>query len=108
MAWNLTYKTEDAERFKQTLCLRINRRKNPIMVEAYDGIYFDEVPAGKYQYYCRHSDYDFEKIISIKAERGLTVNFWGTIVTSKPINFNGREEVNARSIWFDDSKTYEI
>ena len=77
----------------QKLTLRINRRKGTIKAEGYSGIYFLDQPKGKYQYYCRHSERDWDKIISVKANLGLTVNFWGTIVTDEPIDFNGKDEV---------------
>lgn len=100
MAWNLAYNTEDANRFMERAKIRINRRKKLITAEVYDGVYFndEDIPKGKYQYYCRHSDTDFCKLVSIKKNKGLTVNFFGSIVTDEPIDFNGKDEVSAR-IW---------
>ena len=73
--------------------LRVNRRRKTIKCEFYDAIYFKNLPEGKYDYYIRHSDYDICKPASVKKNKGLTVNFWGTIVTDEPINFNGKDEL---------------
>lgn len=73
---------------------------NEYEVEGYDGIYFeDEAIEGKHQYYVRHADDDWSDLASVKAERGLTVNFWGTIVTDKPIDFAGQNEIDIN--WWD-------
>lgn len=98
----LRIKWADRHQFKEDVTIRINRRKDTIKAEGYNGIYFeDELPTGKHQYYCRHSESDWDKIISIKKERGLTVNFWGTIVTDEPINFGKVDEVKARVVDWD-------
>jgi hypothetical protein len=88
----------DRKQYKENLVIRINRRKNTIKAEGYDGIYFLDAPEGTNHYYCRHSENDWDKIISVKANKGLTVNFWGTIVTEEPINFNGKDEISARVV----------
>lgn len=91
---------------KEIVKIRINRRKKPIVAEAYNGIYFNDdeqmFPKNKYRYYCRHSERDWDKLVSIKKSLGLTVNFWGTIVTDEPIDFNGKDEVSARIVWWQD------
>ena len=107
MALGLVYNTQYPDllkSYRQKVCIRINRRKKVIWAEAYESVYFqdDEMPEGKYRYYCRHSERDWDKIVSIKANLGLTVNFWGTIVTNEPIDFNGKDEVSARVIWWQD------
>ena len=107
MALGLVYNTQHPDHlnsYRQNIRIRINRRKKTIRAEAYESVYFqdDEMPEGKYRYYCRHSERDWDKIISIKANLGLTVNFWGTIVTNEPIDFNGKDEVSARVIWWQD------
>ena len=88
----------DRKQYKENLVIRINRRKNTIKAEGYDGIYFLDAPEKAHHYYCRHSENDWDKIISVKANKGLTVNFWGTIVTEEPINFNGKDEISARIV----------
>ena len=107
MALGLVYDTEFPELLRphrQMVRIRINRRKKTIKAEAYESVYFkdDDMPKGKYRYYCRHSERDWDKIISIKANLGLTVNFWGTIVTDNPIDFKGKDEVSARVVWWQD------
>ena len=107
MAIGLVYNTQHPDHlnsYRENIRIRINRRKKTIRAEAYESVYFqdDEMPEGKYRYYCRHSERDWDKIISIKANLGLTVNFWGTIVTDEPIDFNGKDEVSAREVWRQD------
>ena len=107
MAQGLAYNTQYPEllsSYRQNVRIRINRRKKPIKAEAYESVYFldEKMPDGKYRYYCRHSENDWDKIVSIKANLGLTVNFWGTIVTNEPINFRGKDEVSARVVWWQD------
>ena len=100
----LATKWAERNEYKENLVIRINRRKNTINAEGYDGIYFeDEIPADKHQYYCVHSENDWDKIIAIKRERGLTCNFWGTIVTDAPIDF-GKEDwaISARIVERED------
>lgn len=71
----------------------------------YDGIYFtDDVPEGKYDYYARHRESDLCKIESIKENKGVTVNFWGTVVLDKPIDFGDDDEVivSRRTLYMED------
>lgn len=93
MAYAINY--ADSGPHKQKLHIRINRRGNPVEAVGYEGLYFkeDDLPDGKRQYYCRHSDFNCNRIAAVKKTRGFTVNFWGTIVTDKPIDFGGKEEI---------------
>lgn len=71
----------------------------------YDGIYFtDDVPDGKYDYYARHKEGDFCKIESVKKNKGVTVNFWGTVVFDEPIDFGKDDEVvvTHRKLFMED------
>lgn len=70
-------------------------------VEAYDAIYFglcDAMPEGRYAYYTRHRECDMSLPCSVKRSLGLTVNFWGTIVTDRPINFGDNDELDINDI----------
>ena len=82
------------------MTLRVARRRATVEAKGYEGVYFADgtLPDGKHQYYCRHSDTDWSRIVSIKRHRGLTVNFWGTVVTDEPIDFGGADEVDARVV----------
>lgn len=62
--------------------------------ELYDSIWFgDTVPEGKRDYYVRHAENDFGRPSSIKSNKGITVNFLGTFVTSTPIDFGKNDEL---------------
>lgn len=104
MATGIHYDSPEAKRSREHIRIRINKRIKPIRAEGYNGIYFidDQVPKGKHFYFCRHSDTDLDKLVSIKKDLTLTVNFWGTVVTDAPIDFRNRDEVNARIIWTED------
>lgn len=65
-----------------------------IIADGYESSYFtDELPEGKYDYYARHSDEDWTEICGIKKNKGLTVNFWGTIVTDEELDFGKEREL---------------
>ena len=65
-----------------------------INADGYESSYFtDELPKGKYDYYVRHSDEDWAEICGIKKNKGLTVNFWGTIVTDEELDFGEENEL---------------
>ena len=90
MAIKKTYEeVKDNENYRTRLVLKVRGRKEWIECEGYEDCYiFDEdVPEGKYSYYCRHSESNFSLIVGIEQEKGLTVNFWGTIVTDEPLTF---------------------
>lgn len=65
-----------------------------INAEGYESSCFiDELPEGKYDYYARHSDEDWTEICGIKKNKGLTVNFWGTLVTDEELDFGEENEL---------------
>ena len=65
-----------------------------INADGYESSYFsDKLPEGKYDYYARHSDEDWTEICGIKKNKGLTVNFWGTIVTDEELDFGKENEL---------------
>lgn len=65
-----------------------------IIADGYESSYFiDELPEGKHDYYARHSDEDWTEICGIKKNKGLTVNFWGTIVTDEELDFRKENEL---------------
>ena len=65
-----------------------------INADGYESSYFtDELPEGKHDYYARHSDEDWTEICGIKKNKGLTVNFWGTIVTDEELDFEEENEL---------------
>jgi hypothetical protein len=86
--------------YRQTLVIKVSGRKGAwIECEGYDGVYFeDEMPDGKYAYYCRHKEMNLSQMVSIKKNRNLTVNFWGTIVTDEPIDFGKEDEVEVSRV----------
>jgi len=88
------------EFYRQNLVIKVSGRKGAwIECEGYDGVYFeDDVPEGKYAYYCRHKEMNFSQLVSIKKNRNLTVNFWGTIVTDEPINFGTEDEIDVTRV----------
>ena len=60
----------------------------------YESAYFEDgVCPNPNEYYVRHADDDWSRPASIKRNKGLTVNFWGTICTSEPIEFGEADEV---------------
>lgn len=65
-----------------------------INADGYESSYFiDELPERKHDYYARHSDEDWTEICGIKKNKGLTVNFWGTIVTDEELDFGEEKEL---------------
>ena len=98
MALRIEYR--DSRPFGVHMTLRVARRRATIAAKGYEGVYFSDgtLPDGKHQYYCRHSESDWSRIVSIKRNRGLTVNFWGTVVTDAPIDFGGADEVDAHVV----------
>lgn len=61
----------------------------------YESAYFAEgvYEFGNSQYYARHADDDMCAIASVKRDKGLTVNFWGTVCLSEPIDFGDCDEM---------------
>ena len=98
MALRIEYR--DSRPFGVHMTLRVARRRATIAAKGYEGVYFSDgtLPDGKHPSYCRHSESDWSRIVSIKRHRGLTVNFWGTIVTDAPIDFGGADEVDAHVV----------
>lgn len=88
-----TKKTYDEVRnnanYRRELVLKVKGRKEWIECEGYECCYIldEDLPKGKYSYYCRHSESNLSLIVSVKKEKGLTCNFWGCIVTDEPLTF---------------------
>ncbi len=93
------------------LFLKIKGQKGKwIKCEGYESIYFDddEIPAGKYSYYCRHKDKNWDYIESVKKNKELTVNFWGSIVTDTPIDFGENNEISISRMENEEDNGYEV
>lgn len=75
--------------YRTELVLKVKGRKEWIECEGYECCYIldEDLPPGKHSYYCRHSESNLSLIVGVKKEKGLTVNFWGTIVTDEPLTF---------------------
>ena len=110
MATKLNY-TDARENsvYRQNLVIKVSGRKGAwIECEGYDGVHFEgELPKGKYAYYCRHKEMNLSQMVSIKKERNLTVNFWGTIVTDSPIDFGTDDEVMVSRV-IDITDDYDV
>ena len=84
------------ENYRTNLALKVRGKRGEwIDCEAYESVYFEEgsLPDGKHSYYCRHADNNWSKIIGVKRDKGLTVNFWGSIVTDTHIDFGTEDEL---------------
>lgn len=70
----------------------------------YESAYFAEgvYPYQHSLYYARHADDDMSRPVSIKRNMGLTVNFWGTICLSEPIDFGDKDEVECVLCEFEE------
>ena len=78
--------------YKKNFILRVGDKT--IKAVGYEHHYFPNgVPANKHEYYARTPQMGK---IDIKKNKGLTVNFWGTIVTDVPIDFGNDTEVTAK------------
>ena len=94
--------------YRTNLVLKVNKGEW-IKCEGYESCYIldEDLPNGKYSYYCRHKECNLSQIISIKRDKGLTCNFWGCIVTDYQINFGDTDEVLiSRTI--DDTENYDV
>lgn len=90
MAKRKTYdEVKNDSNYRTELVLKVKGCKEWIECEGYEGCYIldEDLPKGKYSYYCRHSESNLSLIVGVKKEKGLTVNFWGTIVTDEPLEF---------------------
>lgn len=83
--------------------------------KVYEGVGFESVyfPDGVitygYEYYARHREDNYGRIASVKREKGLTVNFWGTIVLKEPIDFGNDNEVSVEECDMDeDVPPYDV
>lgn len=75
--------------------------------DGYESEYFaGKLPEGKYDYYARHDDSDWMEIVGIKKHKGLTVNFWGTVVTDEPIDFGDSDEVEVSAFDYAMALTF--
>lgn len=57
----------------------------------------DRVPkrkreTGKFYYEMRHTDTDWSLPVTI--EKGVMINFWGTLVTNKPLKMGPYDQIN--------------
>lgn len=81
--------------------MELTLENNEVMtVEAFEASYIEDktLPEGYHSYYTRHRDNDWTEPCSIKKNKGLTVNFWGTIVTDRPIDFGNEDELEITNI----------
>lgn len=74
----------------------------------YQNIFFKKMPDGKYDYYARHLASSRERIESIKESKDMTFNFWGTIVTSEPIDFMGADERIVKVLSYKKCEDYDL
>lgn len=84
------------ENYRTNISLKVKGKRGTwIDCEGYESIHIDEdtLPKGKHTYYCRHADNNLSKIVGVKKNKSLTVNYWGTIVTDKPIDFGTDDEL---------------
>lgn len=61
--------------------------------EFFDGVSLENVPQDKYDYFLRHSEDDWSQPVGIKKNKGLTVNFMGSIVLDTPLDFGDKDEL---------------
>lgn len=61
--------------------------------EFFDGTALENVPQDKYDYFLRHADDDWSQPIGVKKNKGLTVNFLGSIVLDEPLDFGDKDEL---------------
>jgi len=84
------------ENYRTDLVLKVKGKRGEwIECEGYEDCYIldEDLPKGKHSYYCRHTETNLSRIQSVKKEKGLTVNFWGTIVTDVAIDFGDDDEL---------------
>ena len=83
--------------------VRVKTRKKIIKAEGYESTYFNEVPDGKTDLYARHHECNWGRIASIKKNKGLTVNFWGTVVlnTADIPDFKDKDELDVVCHYID-------
>jgi hypothetical protein len=96
--------------WRSDLVLKLNGVRNGwIECEGYEFHYFndEELPKGKYSYYCRHKDNNQDVICGIKKNKNVTVNFWGSIVTDQPIDFGLLDEIVVTRM-IDDTDNHDI
>lgn len=99
------------ENYRTDLILKVKGRRGEwIECEGYEDCYIldEDLPKGKYSYYCRHTETNLSRIQSVKKEKGLTVNFWGTIVTDTPINFGENDELLISKVYNIAENGYEV
>lgn len=83
--------------YKKNLVLQIGGKE--MKAVGYEGHTFSKgVPESRYEYYARNEYH----ALGIKKNKGVTVNFWGTIITKKPIDFGEDTEVTAKIISIKD------
>ena len=99
------------ENYRTDLILKVKGRRGEwIECEGYEDCYIldEDLPKGKYSYYCRHTETNLSHIQSVKKEKGLTVNFWGTIVTDTPINCGENDELLISKVYNIAENGYEV
>ena len=75
------------------------KRGGDIIGQFFDGYIITDEPKGKRTYYVRHKEDDLGEPFSVKRDKGLTVNFMGTLVTEQSISFGNDEDELIISNW---------
>ena len=99
------------ENYRTDLVLKVKGRRGEwIECEGYEDCYIldEDLPKGKHSYYCRHTENNLSLIQSVKKEKGLTVNFWGTIVTDVAIDFGELDELKITKVRNVAENGYEV
>ena len=108
MAFQKTYAEVCDNDHRFNLVLKV-KNGSWIECEGYEGCYIldEDLPDGKYSYYCRHKETNLDLILSIKRDKGLTFNFWGCIVTDEPLDFGDADELII-SRMINDTENYDV
>lgn len=75
--------------------------------EIYEGEFIDfridkdTIPEGKFMYHCRHDD-DGDWVTPVTIEQRVIVNFCGTLITNKKIEFHDQyKTIYIEESWFE-------
>lgn len=108
MSERLNYADASRDNY-DTIEFRLHRSKEVIQGEWFDGERIDPatIPEGKYLYETRHSDKcdNLSMPASIK-NTSVIVNFCGSVVTTKPITYKGKELTTQDEIGITRSSVY--
>ena len=92
------YKQQIEDGMSEKLEIHVVGEKENRIVEFFDGIRLDpaSIPEGKHMYHTRHNDDgDWSTPVTVQVEeRGIMVNFCGSIVTDEPINITEETEID--------------